>query len=203
MKYNQAITAAAVCRRSSAEVTSDEALVALIAKGDKDAVRRLFVRHNLRVYRFILRIVGNEATAEDLLNEVFIGVWRGAGRFEARSKVSTWILSIARFKSLAALRKRSYVELDDAAAESIEDQADNSEVLLQQSDCAAILQSCLKQLSSAHRQAIDLVYYHEQSIAEVARIAGVPENTVKTRVFHARKRIAELMAERGVERASL
>jgi RNA polymerase sigma-70 factor, ECF subfamily len=65
------------------------------------------------------------------------------------------------------------------------------------------LQACLRQLSSAHRQVIDLVYYHEQSIDEVARIIGVPQNTVKTRIFYARKRIAELLAEHGIERASL
>jgi len=205
MEYDRAVTAASLCRPSAAKDkgTSDDALVGLIAKGDKDAMRLLFVRHNLRVFRFILRIVGNEATAEDLLNEVFVDVWRDAGRFEARSKVSTWILGIARFKSLSSLRRRSYVQLDDQTAEALEDQSDNAEAIMQRADRSAHLQACLKQLSSAHREVIDLVYYHEQSIAEVARIIGVPENTVKTRVFYARKRIAELMAERGVERASL
>jgi RNA polymerase sigma-70 factor (ECF subfamily) len=203
MEYDHAITGPALVRPSSAKVTSDEVLVGLIAKGDKDAMRLLYVRHNVRAFRFILRIVGNEATAEDLLNEVFVEVWRGAGRFEARSKVSTWILGIARFKSLSALRQRSYAELDDETAASIEDQADDPETVVQKSDRSAILQACLKQLSSAHRQVIDLVYYHEQSLEEVARIVGVPENTVKTRVYYARKRMAELMAARGVERAVL
>jgi RNA polymerase sigma-70 factor, ECF subfamily len=203
MEYNQTIAAAALGRPSSAKITSDEVLVGLIAKGDKDAVRLLFARHNIRVFRFLLRIVGNEAMAEDLLNEVFVEVWRGASRFEARSQVSTWILGIARFKALSALRRRSYVEFDDEAAGLIEDQADDPETLVQKSDRSAILQACLKQLSSAHRQVVDLVYYHEQSIEEVARIIGVPENTVKTRVYYARKRIAELMAERGIERAWL
>ncbi len=84
----------------------------------------------------------------------------------------------------------------------LEDPTDDPEVAMQKTDRAAVLQSCLKQLSSAHRQVIDLVY-HEQSIEEIARIIGVPQNTVKTRVFHARKRIAELMATRGIERAAL
>ncbi len=74
---------------------------------------------------------------------------------------------------------------------------------MQKTDRGAVLQARLQQLSSAHRQIIDLVYYHEQSIEEIARIIGVPQNTVKTRVFHARKRIAELMAAQGVERAYL
>lgn len=166
-------------------------------------MRLLFVRHNVRIYRFILRIVGNEMAAEDLVNEVFIEVWRSAHRFESRSQVTTWILGIARFKALTALRRRPSERLDDDFAESIEDSADNPEMLVQKADRSAVLQICLKQLSNAHRQVIDLIYYHEQSIEEVARITGVPENTVKTRAFHARKRLAELIEARGIESMSL
>jgi RNA polymerase sigma-70 factor, ECF subfamily len=188
---------------SAAKSTSDEVLLGLVADGDKDAMRLLYARHNVRVFRFLIRIVGNEAAAEDLLNEVFVDVWRNAGRFEARSQVSTWILAIARFKALASLRRRPLEELDDDAYESVEDAADNPEDAMQKVERSAILQDCLKQLSVAHRQVVDLVYYHEQSIDEVAEIIGVPQSTVKTRVFYARKRIAELMAARGIERAWL
>jgi RNA polymerase sigma-70 factor, ECF subfamily len=209
MQYNHAISGVAAATRSStaksssAKATSDEVLIGLVAKGDKDAMRVLFARHNLRVFRFLIRMVGNEATAEDLLNEVFVHVWRTADRFEARSQVSTWILGIARYKALTALRSRTFDELDEEAAEAIEDTADDPEVAVQKAERSALLQSCLSQLSSAHRQVVDLVYYHEQSIEEVAQIIGVPQNTVKTRVFHARKRIAELMAAQGVQRAWL
>lgn len=193
----------AAAKVTSAKVTSDETLVALIANGDKDAVRVLFARHNVRVFRFLLRIVGDEAAAEDLVNEVFVDVWRNAGRFEGRSQVSTWILAIARYKALALLRRRSCDELDDETCERMEDPADDPEVAVQKTERSALLQECLKQLSVAHREVVDLVYYHEQSIDQVSHIIGVPESTVKTRVFYARKRIAELMAERGVERAWL
>lgn len=194
---------AEIARASSAKVTSDEVLLQLIADGDKDAMRVLFARHNVRVFRFLTRIVGNDATAEDLLNEVFLEVWRNAGRFEARSQVSTWILAIARFKALASKRRRQHDELDDESSELIEDTADNPEVSVQKTERSALLQQCLQQLSIAHRQVVDLVYYHEQSIEEVAEIIGVPPSTVKTRVFYARKRIAEMMAERGLERTWL
>lgn len=203
MQYQQATSAASPARRSPADTASDDKLVAQIAKGDKDAMRVLFARHHVRVFRFLLRMVNNEDTAQDLLNEVFIDVWRGAAKFEARSQVTTWILGIARFKALSALRRRPFEALDDEVAESIEEPGDDPETAMQKADRSAVLQACLRQLSSAHRQVIDLVYYHEQSIEEIARIVGVPENTVKTRVFHARKRIAELMAARGVERAWL
>src|SRR5215469_5355887 len=217
MQYNHAISGVAAAARvstaktftttstksSSAKATSDEVLLALIAKGDKDAMRVLFARHNLRVFRFLIRMVGNEATAEDLLNEVFVHVWRTADRFEARSQVSTWILGNARYKALSALRTRSFDELDEEVAEAIEDTADDPEVAVQKAERSALLQSCLSQLSTAHRQVVDLVYYHEQSIEEVAQIIGVPQNTVKTRVFHARKRIAALIAAQGIEHAAL
>lgn len=209
MQYIQTASVAPLSRSSSIKAapstksTSDETLIGLIAQGDKDAMRVLFARHNVRVFRFLLRFVGDDATAEDLVSEVFIDVWRNAGRFEARSQVLTWILAIARYKALGSLRKRSYVKLDDDACDTLEDPADDPEVVVQKTERNALLQECLKQLSVAHREVVDLVYYHEQSIDEVAQIIGVPQNTVKTRVFYARKRIAALMAERGVERAWL
>src|SRR5271170_3716092 len=95
------------------QTTSDEVLIGRIANGDRLAMQVLFARHHVRVYRFVLRLVRNEATAEDLISEVFLDVWRQAGRFEGRSAASTWMLSIARFKALAMLRKRTEEELDE------------------------------------------------------------------------------------------
>src|SRR5204862_1767546 len=86
--------------------TSDPALIAKIAAGNRIAMQVLFARHHARVYRFILRLLGGEAVAEDLTSEVFLDVWRQAHRFEARSSVSTWLLAIARYKALAELRRR-------------------------------------------------------------------------------------------------
>ena len=203
MQTNRIAAVADLGRTSSGKSTSDAVLVQLIASGDKDAMRVLFARHNVRVFRFLTRIVGNDATAEDLVNEVFLEVWRNAARFEARSQVSTWILAIARFKALASMRRRQHDELDEEASELIEDTADDPEVSVHKTERSALLQQCLKQLSIAHRQVVDLIYYHDQSIEEVAEIIGVPASTVKTRMFYARKRIAEMMAERGVERAWL
>ena len=110
------------------QTTSDEVLIARIAGGDRLAMQVLFARHHVRVYRFVLRLVRNEATAEDLISEVFLDVWRQAGKFEGRSAVSTWLLGIARFKALSALRKRPEEELDEETAERIEDQGDDPEV---------------------------------------------------------------------------
>ena len=186
MQYSQAVTVATADRpRGLVQETSDEALVLSIATGDKQALQVLFGRHNVRVFRFVLRFLNDESAAEDLVSEVFFDVWRQANRFEARSQVSTWLLAIARNKALSALRRRSTEELDDEVAEFIEDPADNPEVTMQKKQRSSILAECLTQLSAAHREIIDLVYYHEKSIDEVAEIIGVPQNTVKTRMFYA------------------
>jgi len=144
---------------------------------------------------------GFVSTAEDLVSEVFFDVWRQADRFESRSQVSTWLMAIARNKALSVLRRRTTEELDEEVAEFIEDPADNPEVTMHKTQRSAILQDCLAQLSPAHREIVDLVYYHEKTIDEVAEIIGVPQNTVKTRMFYARKRIGELMAAKGIDRA--
>jgi RNA polymerase sigma-70 factor (ECF subfamily) len=185
---------------SANQATSDEVLIGRIAKGDRLAMQVLFARHHVRVYRFVLRLVGNPTTAEDLISEVFLDVWRQADRFEGRSAVSTWMLAIARFKALSALRKRPDEELDEETAETIEDTADTPEVALEKKDKSAILRQCLEKLSPEHKEIIDLVYYHEKSVEEVAEIVGIPENTVKTRMFYARKKLAELLQAAGVER---
>ena len=185
---------------SANQATSDEVLIGRIAKGDRLAMQVLFARHHVRVYRFVLRLVGNPSVAEDLISEVFLDVWRQADRFEGRSAVSTWMLAIARFKALSALRKKPDQELDDETAETIEDTSDNPEVALAKKDKGKVLRQCLSKLSPEHREIIDLVYYHEKSIEEVAEIVKIPENTVKTRMFYARKRLGELLKAAGVER---
>ncbi len=182
------------------QATPDEVLIGRIATGDRLAMQVLFARHHVRVYRFVLRLVRDESTAEDLISEVFLDVWRQAGRFEARSAVSTWLLAIARFKALSALRRRPDEALDEEAAEAIEDPADTPEVTLEKKDKSAAIRKCLEGLSAEHREIIDLVYYHEKSVEEVAQIVGIPENTVKTRMFYARKKLAELLKAAGIER---
>ncbi len=177
--------------------TSDPALIAKIAAGNRIAMQVLFARHHTRVYRFILRLIGGEAAAEDLTSEVFLGVWRHAHRFEARSSVTTWLLAIARYKALAELRRRPEFACDEVAAQT-SDPADDPEATFAIKHRGEIVRDCLGRLSRRHREVIDLVYYHGKSVQEAAAILGIPGNTVKTRMFHARKNLSELLAARGV-----
>jgi RNA polymerase sigma-70 factor, ECF subfamily len=160
----------------------------------------LFARHHVRIYRFVLRLLRDEMAAEDVIGDVFLDVWRQASRFEGRSAVSTWLIATARFKALSLLRKRRDDGLDAETAESIEDAADDPERAVTKQDKGEKLRKCLEGLSPEHREIIDLVYYHEKSVEEVARIVGIPENTVKTRMFYARKKLGELCRMAGIDR---
>lgn len=179
---------------------SDAALIRRIAGRDQTAMQALYGRHHLRVYRFLLRIVRNESAAEDLMSDVFVEVWQQAGRFEERAAVTTWLLSIARFKALSSLRRRREAALDDGVAEQMEDESDNPEVTAQKSSKADAMRACIARLSPDHAEVIQLVYYHEQSVEEVATVLGIPEATVKTRMFYARKKLSELLKAAGIDR---
>jgi RNA polymerase sigma-70 factor, ECF subfamily len=174
------------------EIASDEVLIRRIAGGDQLAMQTLFVRHRVALYRWLLRLVGDEALAEDLLSDVFLDVWRQAAKFEARSSVSTWLLAIARYKALSARRRRIDAELDEEVPVIIADPADNPELVLQKKNQTELVRHSLARLSPEHGEVIDLVYYHGKSVREVAEIVGVAAATVKTRMFYARKKLAEL-----------
>ena len=173
--------------------SSDETLIQRIAGGDQLAMRTLFARHQIRLFRFLVRIVRDQTVAEDLLSDVFLDVWRKAEQFEGRSSVSTWLLAIGRLKALSTLRRRTDVVLNDEMASTIVDPADDPETVLEKKNNSEVLRRCVAALSPAHSQIIDLVYYHEKSVGEVAEIVGIPEATVKTRMFYARKQLATLV----------
>jgi RNA polymerase sigma-70 factor (ECF subfamily) len=185
--------AALPARAAAVETSSDDMLVARIGEGDRLAMQTLFARHRTPVYRWLLRFVGNETLAEDLVSDVFLDVWRQASRFEGRSSVSTWLLAIARFKAISARRRRTDAELDESVESTVADPADDPAVVLEKKNRDEMLRAALTRLSAEHKEIIDLVYYHEKSVDECAQIIGVPSGTVKTRMFYARRKLAELV----------
>jgi len=164
---------------------SDPALVQLIAAGDKNALKLLYLRHRDRVYRFVQRLTGSELIADEVVNEVFLSAWRHADTFEERSQVGTWLLSIARFKAMSECRRRREMPLDDKAMAVIEDPADGPATSAEKRERSDILQTCLAKLTPIHREVINLTYYQGQKIEEVARSTGAPVATIKTRLHYA------------------
>jgi RNA polymerase sigma-70 factor (ECF subfamily) len=180
---------------SRATRNSDQNLIESIAAGNTLAMRALFVRYNARVFCFVRRLVDDPSTAEDIVTDTFFEVWRHANRFEGRSQVSTWLLAIARLKALSELRQRRTETFENEIAESIVDEADDPEVALTKKDDVRCLRACIERLSPEHREVINLVYRQEKSVNEAAKIVGVPRNTIKTRMFYARRRIATFLEE--------
>jgi RNA polymerase sigma-70 factor (ECF subfamily) len=184
--FTRAGRATAACPPAVArETSSDETLIGRIASGDQLAMRLLFARHGLPLYRWLLRIVRDQTLAEDLLSEVFLDVWRRAASFEGRCSVSTWLLAMARSRALSARRRRTGTEPVGPA--------DDREIVPWKRNSSEILRRSLARLSPEHGQVIDLVYYHGKSVEEVAEIVGTAEATVRTRMCHARKELAELV----------
>jgi RNA polymerase sigma-70 factor, ECF subfamily len=180
----------------------DETLLESIAAGDRFALQVLFQRHNVRVYRFVLRLTGNAATAEEIVSEVFLDVWRHAATFQAKCQATTWLLTIARHKAISALRRRSKAPLDDDTAAAVPNPRDDADTVRERRDRRKLARACLTRLSPLHREIIDLVYYHEKSVDEVARIVGAPRSAVKTRMFYARSHLAKLLGAAGLDRRS-
>lgn len=177
-------------RSAGASQPEDTALVDRIAGGEQLAMRLLYCRHSARIYRAILRIVRDETLAEDILSDVFCDVWQTADRFQGRSRVSTWLMAIARNKTFSAIRCRRFVDLNDEAALRVPDPADGPDLALEKKDRSQFIERCVDRLSPSHRTIIELVYFHDKSVGEVAEIVNVPEATVKTRMFYARRQLA-------------
>jgi RNA polymerase sigma-70 factor (ECF subfamily) len=179
-------------RQGAVEGSSDEALLRLIAAGEQSAMRMLFTRHKLRVFRFALSIIKDRSLAEEVVSDVFFDVWRHPGSFEARSTFSTWLLAITRHKAISSLRRHAQERSHEELTETIEDSAEDPEAALQRKQRILLLSACLRRLPPGCREVIDLVYYHRKTIRQVADILQIPVNTVKSRMFWARKRISEI-----------
>ena len=182
---------------------SDEALIKEIAKGNQAALRTLAERHQTRVYRFALRFVGDASHAEDVVSETFFAVWQQAAAFQNRSTVGTWLLGIARYRALSMRdRLRETAEpLDDEIASNMPDPAHGPEAALERGNLDSFVRGCLRALPAEQAMLIDLVYLNEKPLREAARIVGVPLNTVKSRMFLARKKLAQLLLTAGIETA--
>jgi RNA polymerase sigma-70 factor, ECF subfamily len=191
-EYTRAISSTASTRQRL-----DKSLIESVAAGDRQAMQVLFQRHNVRVYRFVLRLVGQEAIAEEIVGDVFLNVWQYAASFQSRCEVTTWILTIARHKAISLLRRRGEAPLTDAMADTVPDPHEGAEAGIERAERSELVRACLAQLSPLHREIIDLVYYHEKSVEEVAQIVGAPKATVKTRMFYARSHLAKLIKAAG------
>jgi RNA polymerase sigma-70 factor (ECF subfamily) len=185
-------------------VVSDKILLECIADGDQAALRALMVRHQTRIYRFVMRFIRDRGVAEDIVSDTFVAVWRQAADFENRSSVATWLLAIARYKALSARERLAtpHEPLDEVAA-TLVDPGHGPDAGIEQRDSARFLRQCLDALPAEQAMLLDLVYFRDKSVREAAAITGVSENTVKSRMYLGRRKLATMLNAANIESESV
>ena len=183
-----------------AEVRLETEWLRQTANGDRAAFERLFRAYEHRLYRFLLGLVRDPQTAEELTGDTMLDVWKGASRFRGQSKVSTWIFGIAHHKAIDALRRRvpEHIELGELAG--VEDASPCPESAALADSFRRGLTDALGELTPEHRAVLELTFTNGCSQAEIAAIVGCPVNTVKTRVFYAKQQLRRIFERRGVRR---
>ena len=161
-------------------------LLAKVANKDSAAFQQLYDQFADRVYRYAFTILHDKHLAEEIAQETMIAVWNGAKRFAGRSKASTWIFGIARNQAFTLLRKEKRAE-NTPAKELV--QADPSKNIIQRER----VMTALNELSSDHREVVYLTFYEGLSYGEISGILGIPSGTVKSRMFHAKRKLAEVL----------
>lgn len=177
---------------------SDENLVRQIAAGDGHALEALYARYSAPLYRYVLRLVHETTVAEDLLQEVFVAVWRGASRFKGRAQVRTWIFRIAHNQAVNWLRRqRPALRLN--AVEGLPSKGDPVVDRTMARWRADQVRQALPRLSAKHRAVLELTFYHGFSQAEIAQIVGCPVGTVKSRMSYARRYLRQALSGLDLE----
>jgi RNA polymerase sigma-70 factor (ECF subfamily) len=180
--------------RSELASAQEAALLLRISEGDRLAFEALYRGYFPRLTRFLERILNRPQAVEEVLNDAMLVVWRKAGSFNGQSKVSTWIFSIAYRKALKSISRHDEpVEADDDLAES---PRPGPESLLMQKQLSTVLWQCVRRMSAEHRAVIELTHYHGYAYREIAQIMDCPVDTVKTRMFHARRRLRQMLTDR-------
>ena len=176
---------------------ADRDWLAAAGRGDRAAFERLYRHYEARVFRYVNMLVRDRALADELVCETMLAVWRAAAGFAQASRVSTWILGIARHKAMDALRRagrqRQEVPLEEAA--EIPDGAESAIEGLSRGDEARALGAALARLSREHQEVLRLVFHEELPYEEIARLLAIPLNTVKTRVYHAKQQLKRHLGE--------
>lgn len=170
-------------------------LIERIVQRDRAAFEALYRRYYPRLTRFVERMTRRPQIAGEVVNDTMWVVWRKAASYNGQSKVSTWIFSIAYRITLRTLgRQRDPVDWEAPETPAPEESEPDQELMRRQD--RHVLEKAMAQLSAEHRAAIELTYFHGCTCREIAQIVGCPVDTVKTRLFYARRRLRTLLAQR-------
>ena len=178
----------------------DVACLKAISKGDETAFEMLYKRYQPMLLKFSTGLLnGDVSQAADIVDDALFDVWNKAANYREKAKVSTWIFTVTRFKTIDYLRKQKNVTLTDNVETMLESDEAMPESLSSHKDEQERIKVCLDKLSDSHREMILLMYYQGLTIKEIAQVTETPENTVKTRMFHARDKMNSMLVKMGIK----
>jgi RNA polymerase sigma-70 factor (ECF subfamily) len=167
-------------------------LLARVAKGDRRAFETLYRAYHPRLTRFLFNMTRRPPLVEEVLNDTMLTVWDRPERFNGASRLSTWIFAIAYRKALGAMRRQDQ-PIEDPGGENRPSDEPNAERRLGEGQMRALLRDALDGLSPDQRAVVDLTYFHDMGYREIAEIMACPVDTVKTRMFHARRHLKRML----------
>ena len=176
----------------------DTETLARIAGGDPAALSELYTLYGQRLYAYALRLCGEPALAEDVVQEALVTVWKSAGSFRGEGRVISWLLGIVHHTAMKTLRRGQRAQAEELP-ESLPDGQRTLEEQLQDRERMADLKHGLQRLSPDHRAVLELVFYQGMTLEETAAICGCPLGTVKSRLSYARQHLRGLLACQGQE----
>jgi RNA polymerase sigma-70 factor (ECF subfamily) len=175
---------------------SDILLLRQVADGDEVAFCELYQRYHRPIYNYVLRLIHEPKEAEDILQDVFIAVWRGAYRYREQAQVKTWIYRIAHYQAVSWLRKHKPVTPFDEVTNTIAEASDQVNYETWQSD---EVRKAINYLSTKHRSVLELAFVHGMAYGEIAQIVGCPVGTVKSRMSYALRALNGKLKEMDFE----
>ena len=170
------------------ERDADLRLISRVRGGDRQAFDELYRLYRVRLERFLGNLVRHPQIAEEVLDDTLLVVWERAAGFKGESKLSTWIFAIAYRKAMKALRRHD-APVDDPNAENRASEEDSPEQAFGRTRLHELLRDAIAELSPEHRGVVELTYFNDLSYREIAEIMGCPVDTVKTRMFYARRHL--------------
>jgi len=184
-----------VKRRSTSYLEEETRLMARIQAGDLRAFEHLYRSYHPRLTRFLTNLIHRPQLVEEALDDTMLVVWNQPGRYNGHSRLSTWIFGIAYRKGLKALRRDDQPVKDKDPDGRISGEA-GPEQQLGDRQVQGVLLHAISQLSPDHRAVVDLTYFHDIGYRETAEIMDCPVDTVKTRMYYARRHLRRMLAER-------
>ena len=176
----------------------DSELIRRVASRDRRAFETLYQRYVSRLQRYLARLIESPELTEEVLDDVMLVIWQSAARYNGASRVSTWIFGIAHHKALKARARLRGRAAAMPLADDVVAGGEGPEDVTIRGELDRLLTRGLATLSPEQRAVVELTFYHGSSYQEIAEITRVPVNTVKTRMFYARRRLAPLLTAFGL-----